>query len=235
MSSENTFIEFAGRRTELAAPDIVQALFGTITHRLEPNGKGSRFPVVILGLYAGQLMPHEMLAAKAELDVIASDLKALPLERAVRSRKDPTPFRAGNGGAASLYDYFLAVDGTPLMEKLRTVVEEAHAAMAPVQFDSPQVLKDRRMGRLWIIVGAVWSLAGFFYFPDFVIVPIGSNLKGGPLLWPIGLVIMGLGVLSLFQFRKFRTFRKAKPAHQWIAALIGMAFVALWVAVTWRN
>jgi 2,3-bisphosphoglycerate-dependent phosphoglycerate mutase len=235
MSSDNTTVEVAGRRTELAASDIVQALFGTISYRLEPEGRGSRFPVVILGLYGGRLMPEEMLAALAELDVIANDLKALPQDRAVRSLKELKPFRAGNGSANSLYEYFLALDGTPLVAALRDKIEQTRAAAEPITFDSPQVIKDRRMGRLWIIVGAAWSLAGFFYFPDFVIVPIGSNLHGGPLLWPIGLAIMGLGLLSLFQFRKLRTFRKSQASHQWIAAIIGMAIVALWVAITWRG
>jgi 2,3-bisphosphoglycerate-dependent phosphoglycerate mutase len=234
-SSNNTTIEFAGRRTELAAPDIVQALFATISYRLEPQGRGTRFPVIILGLYGGQLNPEEMLAAIAELDVIANDLQALPLERAVRSMKDLTPFRAGNGGAASLFEYFLTLEGVPLVAALRTIIQQARSAASPIRFDSPQVVKDRRMGRLWILVGAAWSICGFIYFPDFVIVPIGSSLRGGPLLWPIGLAIMGLGFLSLFQFRRLRTFRKAQHSHQWIAALIGMAVVALWVAITWRG
>jgi hypothetical protein len=235
MASDNTIIEFEGRRTELAAPDIVQALFATITHRLEPDGRGSRFPVVVLGLYGGRLMPEEMLAAITEIDVITGALQALPLDRAVRSLKDLTPFRAGNGGAASLFEYFLTLDGTPLLAALRTALQESRAAAAPIRFESPQVVRDRRMGRLWIAVGAAWTLAGFFYFPDLVIVPIGSTLRGGPLLWPIGLLIIGLGLLSLFEARRLRSFRKAKPSHLWMAALAGMAFVALWVAVTWRS
>ena len=235
MASNNSTIESAGRRTELAAPDIAQALFATITYRLEPQGRGSRFPVVILGLYGGRLLPHEMRAALAEMDVIANELQGMPPDRAIRSLKDLTPFRAGNGAAPSLFEYFLALDGKPLVASLRTAVEQSYAAASPLKFDSPQVVKDRRMGRLWILVGAAWSVAGFLYFPDFVIVPIGSSLHGGPLLWPIGLAIMGLGLLSLLEFRRVRSFRKARASHQWLAAIVGMAFVALWIAITWRS
>jgi len=239
MASSNTTIEYAGRREELAAPHVIEAFFATITYRLEPEGRGTRFPVVVLGLYAGHLVPEEMPAAQAELDVIATALKALPLDRAIGNVNDLAPFRARapfvNHRAASLFDYFVTLEGVPIAAALRAAIEQSRTAELPLTFQSPQVVKDRNASIWAIIGGALWSALGYLYFPNFVIVPLGSGpLAGGPLIWPIGLPFVGIGILSLLGFRGVRTFRKGGDSHLMVS-LIALAAIVLWLFATWRS
>lgn len=240
MAAPNTTIEFAGRRVELAAPAVVEAFFATITYRLEPQGRGTRFPVVIMGLYGGHLSPQEMPAAVAELDVIAAELRTLAPGKAIGNLGNLTPFRAlpplVNDSAASLFDYFITLTGTPLVAALRSAIDQSRTAELPLTFQSPQVVKDRNAS-IWAIVGgAAWSLIGYFYFPNFVIVPLGAGpLTGGPLIWPIGLPFLGVGILALLGFRgSVRTFKRGGDSHVGVT-LIALAAVVLWLFATWRS
>ena len=239
MAATNTVIEFAGRRAEIAAPYVVQAFFATISYRLEPQGRGSRFPVVLMRLYAGQLDPSEMLAAESELDVIGAELRTLPASQAIGSLSSLAPFRAGapivNNRAASLFDYFVAVDGTPLVFAFRSVVEQSRVAGMPLAFNSPQGSYNCVIGLVSILIGVTLSVAGYLYFPDYVITAPYSRTPSGPLIWPFGLLLAGIGVVCLFEPRRKPSLAPPKQSHILIATAIAMTLLGLWVAFTWRG
>ena len=58
----NTLIEYGGRRTPIATPHVTQAFFFTINHPPGPQGRGSRFPMVMNRFYAPGLRLPQMLA-----------------------------------------------------------------------------------------------------------------------------------------------------------------------------
>lgn len=186
--------------TGIAAPVAVQALFATISYRLEPQGRGSRFPIVMNRLYAGGLQEPEMLAAIAELDVIASELRAIPVDRAIANLENLAPFRARaplvNDRAASLFDYFIALDQRPLVTALRAAIEYNRATSTPVKFDTPEVRRERRLLVLSGIVAV--TLAGYYFAPS-------SGISNA-------FVLAGsVSIVAFFAWFRLRASAKSKP------------------------
>ena len=151
---------------DLADAYLVQALFATISYRLEPQGRGTRFPIVMNRLYAGGLKPPEMLAAAAELDVIARELQTVAVDRAIASLDTLRPFRAGaphvDERAADLFHYFLARDGRPLVTALRAEIQAGGGADS-IKFDTPEARFERRTLIVGVIVMA--GLVGYWLAP----------------------------------------------------------------------
>src|SRR5215470_4756251 len=100
---------------ELGPKTMLEALFATITYRLEPDGRGSRFPMVMKRLYSGRLRPSEIPGAVRELEAIESELTGLPADRAIWSlsdlrRRDDRELPV-NHRATNVRDYFVGADG----------------------------------------------------------------------------------------------------------------------------
>ena len=120
----------------LAPDDVLEALFATISYRLEPNGWASRFPTVLDRLHEGRLDVASADAALSELELISAELKKLPADRVVWSmrdlaRKDDSrhPVRRD---ARNAYEYFIARDGRPILACLVDAVRVARASGEPV-------------------------------------------------------------------------------------------------------
>jgi 2,3-bisphosphoglycerate-dependent phosphoglycerate mutase len=237
MASTYTLIEFAGKKVGIAAPQGVQAFFATVTYRLEPQGRGSRFPIVMNRLYAGGLDESDLLAAGAELDAIAAELRRIHAGKAIGSLDNLEPFSVRaplvNERAGSLFDYFVAAGGTPLVVALRSAVEQARVAGSPLKLHSPEVERNRKGAVLSMVFGLAWSAIGYVYFRDYVIVPGGSHSHSGLLVWPIGLPIAALGAVALLPHKgRIQTLSRR---HEWLAVVAGMALILLWAALTWRG
>ena len=73
---------------EIGTSDFFNAFFSTIAGNLEPQGWGTRFPILMKTLYAGELQQSDARAALKELDEVSSELAALPAAKVIWDIED---------------------------------------------------------------------------------------------------------------------------------------------------
>jgi 2,3-bisphosphoglycerate-dependent phosphoglycerate mutase len=116
--------------------DFLFAFFSTVRTRLEPDGWGSRFPVVMNELYAGELSGESAPKAVAELDQIREELRKLPPDQLVWDAEDLTkqpPWGENvSKDAADLASAFTTHDGRELFSIFDEAVGYAARAGAPL-------------------------------------------------------------------------------------------------------
>ncbi|HEY6253757.1 MAG TPA: Imm70 family immunity protein [Candidatus Angelobacter sp.] len=206
------------------APDhVLRALFATISYRLEPHGWATRFPAVLDHLQQGSLDPNRAEQAITELGQIEAELRSLPPDRVVWSMDDlrvrNDSRQPVNHKAKNVFDYFVARDGTPLINKLREIVIECRRQGRTVKVDSQVRRKTRWKERLTyagLFVGGIAMIADEWhqlitehsYHPKLAM--------GGPILVLGGL----LGCFIPIQERRYRVIA-------WTAIAIGLAFGGL--------
>jgi hypothetical protein len=105
-----------------------------VAQHLEPDGWGSRFPVLMMHPDSdGEWAPQESEALAAELTVIGEELSKLP----------PTGFPEGwqaetaahlSLEARSLRDCFIDVDGEPLLDRLTDLATLSVRERQPISF-----------------------------------------------------------------------------------------------------
>jgi hypothetical protein len=110
------------------------ALRGYVAGQLEGGAPGSRFPVFMLHSDCdGEWSVDACVLLRSELDAITAETRAraavaYPSEWQ-RSVADSLGLRA-----ASAFESFLDVEGQPVLERIRTLVETALAARLPILF-----------------------------------------------------------------------------------------------------
>ena len=113
---------------EIGTSDFFNAFFSTIAGNLEPQGWGTRFPILMKTLYAGELQQSDARAALKELDEVSSELAALPAAKVIWDIEDrgKTPPWGDNiaDTITDLSNYFVTSTGRDLISALREVVEE---------------------------------------------------------------------------------------------------------------
>jgi hypothetical protein len=100
--------------------DFLHAFFSTVSARLETQGWGSRFPVLLKELYSGELAGEHAPAALAELERLREELRRLPPSDVVwdvedRSKRPPW----GDDISPDITDlgnYFVTEDGRDLID-----------------------------------------------------------------------------------------------------------------------
>lgn len=223
---------------DLGPPLIVEGLFATITYRLEPNGRGSRFPTVMNRLYAGRLEPSDVAAASRELEEIDTGLALLPSDRTVWSltdlrRRDDRRLPV-NRAAHNARDYFVAGDGLPLVTTLRAAARLCAEKNEPLELASAEARGSKRAAWLYLIGGALWTATGYVYFPHWVFTSGYESSKdtSGPLIWPAGIFLFGAGAVRLAMVRR--------PAIQdwfgrrvWLSLVLLLAAVGLYFWLAW--
>ncbi len=216
----------------VAPPHIVEALFATISYRLEPDGRATRFPVVMDSLYPGRLTAQDAPAALLELGHIEAGLKALPPERAVWSftdlRRMDDSGQPVNHAAKNLYEYFIAEDGEPLLVHIRSALEQG----TNVTFDSPERRTSVRSAVAVLTIGLAWAACGYLFFPNHLLLPHGGD--SGPLLWPFGLFIAVCGAFTLL-FALRPTADKWVRRHPELTMIIFSAMTLAFLWLTWRT
>lgn len=113
---------------EIGTSDFFHAFFSTIAGNLEPEGWGTRFPVIMRNLYSGELNQFYAVRALAELNEITLELSKLPVSKIIwdidDARKAP-PW--GDNIASSiqdLSDYFVTSAGRDLISTIRESLQE---------------------------------------------------------------------------------------------------------------
>jgi hypothetical protein len=200
------------------APDhVLRALFATISYRLEPDGWATRFPAVLDHLQQGSLDASRIDQALTELAQIEAELKSLPARRVVWSLDDLRVLNDSkqpvNHRAQNIFEYFVARDGTPVVNKLREIVVERRGQGGAVRIDSRLRRKTRWKERL-LCAGMV--VAGLALTADEWRQLINEHsyhpkiAMGGPVLVLAGL----LGCFIPIQDRRYRVIG-------WTAIVIG--------------
>ncbi len=115
---------------EIGGQDFFHAFFSTVSHRLEKNGWGSRFPCLLKKLYQGKLERSDSEQALKELDIITTELRNFSPDKVVWDIED---FNAsppwGNNISSDITDlsnYFVTSTGRDLIGILKECLEELH-------------------------------------------------------------------------------------------------------------
>lgn len=106
---------------------FLYAFFSTIAGNLEPDGWGSRFPILMKQLYAGGLLQSDAADALAELHIVRRELAEIPPARVIWSFEDRTQHPPWGDDIApdidSLATYFVTAHGRDLIVLLAEVFE----------------------------------------------------------------------------------------------------------------
>ncbi len=117
------------RRFEVGSSAFLKAFFSTAFLRLEREGWGDQYPVIMKELYAGRLEHHRVEAAQKELELIRVGLEKLRPQQVVWDFEDraarPPWGDELSADIKSGADYFVTSDGKSFLEVLERALEEA--------------------------------------------------------------------------------------------------------------
>jgi hypothetical protein len=218
----------------------MEGLFASISYRLEPNGRGSRFPWIVNLMHSGWLAPSHSLEASRELDQIEAELALLPPEHAVWSLSDLRRMDdrdlAVNHAAQNLRDYFIADNGRTLIAVLREAVLVGLEQNMPVKLASAEAHKQSQNAWLRLIVGLLWITLGYLFFRDWIFATANHTGRAqGPLLWPAGFFVFGEGAARLLLMRYPLMGDRLGPVVRSIGLpVLLMAAGVLYMALAWR-
>ena len=68
---------------EVGRSDFFHSFFSTVSGNLEPEGWGTRFPVLLRSLYGGQLVQRDASTALFELQTVEKELSFLSAEKVI--------------------------------------------------------------------------------------------------------------------------------------------------------
>jgi hypothetical protein len=223
----------------LGAPLAVEGLFATITYRLEPGGRGSRFPLVMNRLYAGRLDPKDAPAALTELAQIEAGLLALTPNHVVWSltdlrRRDDRNMPV-NHAAGNVRDYFVTADGRPIVDALRDTVLRCRDGRQAVELTTRESAGQISAGWILIAVGSLWTIIGYLLFPDVVMTSSFETSKdGGVLLWPTGLIMFAAGCATLIGIR-YPGIKEWFQQRVWLSVVLLLILVGVYVVFASRG
>jgi 2,3-bisphosphoglycerate-dependent phosphoglycerate mutase len=123
----------------VGAASFFTSFFSTIAARLEPAGWGTRFPVLMLELYEGEVSGDHAAEARKELDTIREELRAHPPSAVVwdihdRSKQPPWGDNIADG-ITDLGNYFVTSDGRDLFEVLAPALDFAAESGTPLMVE----------------------------------------------------------------------------------------------------
>ena len=220
----------------LAPAQVTEALFATISYRLEPEGRATRFPIIMDCLYAGWLDSKDAPTALVELGHIEAGLKALPPDRWVWSftdlRRIDDSHQPVNHAAANLYEYFIADDGQPLVAHLRRAVENSMLDRRDLTFQSPERKGAVASGLGLALIGLAWTVVGYLFFPHHIFTPRGGH--DGPLLWPLGFLAIAGGLVFLMMGLRPNVDRWVRRHPNTFCIILGAVSLLL-LYLTWQD
>jgi 2,3-bisphosphoglycerate-dependent phosphoglycerate mutase len=229
-------LSIGGSSRELGPERVVEAMFTTVSCRLEANGRGTRFPAVMEDLYSGYLKPGRALDALRELDEIESALRKIPVSDVVWSladlRRGDDAKEVVNHQAANVFEYFVDVDGQPLISRLRSGIQDCLNSSQVLRLAYPNEGRHYLLyGSFLALVGGAWMLLGRSLVPGWIVTR-SYNRKAGIPVWTFGMdfVLLGVGLIAA-TFPGVRDwFRRHPPALSGIA----IAAVIAWLVVCAR-
>ncbi|MBI1313959.1 hypothetical protein GC176_21910 [bacterium] len=122
-------IRVGGIIDELGAPSFLHSFFSTISHRLEPSGWGTRFPILMNHVYQGQLTGADAGAAVVELRQARDELRNFTPSQVVWDIENLSARPPWGDNIADtitdLSNYFITSTGRDLIDTLLEALEEA--------------------------------------------------------------------------------------------------------------
>jgi transposase len=229
-------LSLGGLSRELAPEHVVEALFTTIGCRLEPGGRGSRYPAVMDALYSGYLPSARTAEALRELQEIELALRRIPVRDVVWSLANVLHDDAGepvNRHAGNAFEYFVDADGQPLILRLREGVQECLNTAHALRLARSNEARDGLVAAFYLsALGVAWMFLLRAFFPHWAVTPVYSRDATIP-IWTFGMDLVMLGVA-------FAIVQGCPSVRDWFrrhqAALILVVFSApiAWLVVCWR-
>ena len=113
---------------ELGEQDFFHSFFSTVNYRLENDGWGSRFPILLNKLYQGSLEQKYAEQAIKELSVIATELEKLSPDQVIWDIEDlkisPPWGKDISKDITDLSNYYVTSTGRDLIGVLRESLNE---------------------------------------------------------------------------------------------------------------
>jgi hypothetical protein len=190
-----TRILTVGRHSgDLAAERTVEALFTTIGCRLEPHGRGSRFPAIMDDLYSGYLTPARASKARQELQEIEDALRAVPVRDVVWNlgnlQRGDDSAEPVNHRASNAFEYFVDNGGRPLITRLREGVQECLNTAQVMRLAYPgEVRQGRGAGLVLMPIGFAWMYFGHRFIPTWCLKHFSAAIP----IWTFGMDFVMLG------------------------------------------
>jgi 2,3-bisphosphoglycerate-dependent phosphoglycerate mutase len=226
-------LSVGGHSRELGPDHVIEALFTTISCRLEPQGRGTRFPAVTDDLYSGYLQPARAPDALRELQEIEAALHKIPVRDVVWNLAGSRPDDAHepvNHHAANAFEYFVDPHGQPMISGLRDAVLECLNTTHVLRLAYPKEGRDGTLaGLVFALLGVAWMSGGRAWFPNWCVHPIGRPSAKMP-IWTFGmdLVLLGAGIMLAYLSPGLRDwFRRHPPALVAVALIAPIAWLVI--------
>lgn len=114
---------------ELGHGDFVHSFFSTISHHLEKDGWGTKYPLLMDELYHNELNWNDVLTVKANLREIEEELSKLPADSVVWDIEDlsltPPWGDQISPKVTNLANYFATSSGKTFFEVFQTALDVA--------------------------------------------------------------------------------------------------------------
>jgi 2,3-bisphosphoglycerate-dependent phosphoglycerate mutase len=226
-------LRVGGYSRELGPEDVIEALFTTISCRLESHGRGTRFPTVMNDLYSGYLNPGRAPEALRELQEIEVGLRKIPVGDVVWSLANFRRSDANepvNRRAANAFDYFVDGHGLPLISLLADGLRESMNTTQVLRVSYPKEARDGLLGGLFFALpGVGWMVLGRAFFPNWCLRPISSH-RGAVPIWTFGmdLVMLGAAIMIVGRFPAISDwFRRHQPALIAVVIILPIAWLVV--------
>jgi hypothetical protein len=204
------FLKIGNSSSNLGPRDVLTSFFDTIACRLEPGGRGSRFPIVSRHLRLGRITQAEAPEAIQELDLTGPELRKLSADKILWVGERPAAVNRSTNAAERL----TALDGRPLLEHLRDGARHALNTGQVMRLHCPDQNRREWWGTLGMATaGIAWMVVLHALIPNLLLVPEGQRSTD-----PTGVPVWSIGGLA--------------PAYV-IPTLIGLAVpgVKVWLAL----
>ena len=228
------FLKVGADSRALAEQSVIEGLFNTITCTLEPGGRGSRFPAAMERLCQGSLNPSEAPAALRELQEIEEAMRKTPVAAVAWKPGDPRrgddPARPANHQAANAFEYFIDVDGRPLITRLQEGVHQSIINEQALRYEAPgETFKVICIGLVGVALGVAWMWLGHKFLPRLTISKGYARGHGIP-VWTFGMYLVMFGaVLSITApLPALRDWFFRRP---WMVLALTIAAVIGWLAI----
>lgn len=117
--------------------EFVHAFFSTVSYHLEPEGWGTRFPLVMTHLYQGKLPLSDVPQAVDEVRTIRRELAGFPPDKVIWDIDDLSKEPPWKGDISpsitSLANYFVTSDGKDLFDVLLQALKDAQDIQSDVE------------------------------------------------------------------------------------------------------
>ena len=114
---------------QIGSGDFLFSFFSTVAYHLEDQKWGSKFPVIMDGLYQGELWSTQIPAAKHELEQIKKGLEKLPPDQIIWDIEDLSaqpPWGTDiSSDITNLSNYFVTSDGEDFITIFSHALEKA--------------------------------------------------------------------------------------------------------------